>query len=558
MSAARFAGGDIVTQCQHSLTERSQALRHRLRLGFALALAFGGVGASALELGTARLVSSPGSALEIEVALLEVAAGELDTLKPQLPANSRSPSLASASIELGQSASGAPVLRIRNATPVTTDDVRFVVVADWGRGRRFREYLVSLSAPATPAAPAPATSASTTVSTNASANSSTSPSSTPVVSSSPASQQAARLVRRNETLMSISREWSATTGVTLPQAMLGIFRANPSAFGPGGMSEMIVGSVLTLPDAAALNAISPAAASSEVSRTLGIWRTGGAAAARLSPPAPGTQTLTTAPTKTTTPAKPAAATTAAPTAAPTSTPTPAPAPATTSAPETASALAAEAPVATPLAVEPAAPAEPETPEAKAARLEADLQAAAAEVEALKARLAAAEAPSGPDAVGQVGSMAEARRWAAEAWWSIPALLLISLVLLIAFLVRGRRRAEAAEPAPRQEMTFDLPPIKAAQDADPLMDTPLRAAPERIAPVAVPSISVASASSPIDEDLEGDPPPVDEAGSKINLARAFIEMGQHDAAILELQAALRLGDETQRAEAIRLLDSLPKS
>jgi len=26
----------------------------------------------------------------------------------------------------------------------------------------------------------------------------------------------------------------------------------------------------------------------------------------------------------------------------------------------------------------------------------------------------------------------------------------------------------------------------------------------------------------------------------------------------LQAALRIGDETQRAEAIRLLDSLPKS
>ena len=142
MSAARFAGGDIVTQCQHSLTERSQALRHRLRLGVALALAFGGVGASALELGTARLVSSPGSALEIEVALLEVAAGELDTLKPQLPANSRSPSLASASIELGQSASGAPVLRIRNATPVTTDEVRFVVVADWGRGRLDRKSVV--------------------------------------------------------------------------------------------------------------------------------------------------------------------------------------------------------------------------------------------------------------------------------------------------------------------------------------------------------------------------------------------------------------------------------
>lgn len=536
---------------------------HLRRLGFALVLALGAASASALELGTARLVSSPGSALEIEVALLEVAAGELDTLKPQLPANSRSPSLASASIELGQSSSGAPVLRIRNATPVASDDVRFVVVADWGRGRRFREYLVSLNAPATPAAPASSTSPSSTPATSMPATS-TPPTSAPVASSAPASQQAVRLVRRNETLMSISREWSATTGVTLPQAMVGIFRANPTAFGPGGMSEMIVGSILTLPDAAALNTISPAAASNEVSRTLGIWRTGGAASARLSAPAPGTQTLTTAPAKpvAATPAKTAPPTetraaptpvpTPVPTLAPTATPAPSPAPATSQAPS------AEPPVATPLAVEPAAPAEPETPEAKAARLEADLQAAAAEVEALKARLAAAEAPSGSDAVGQGGWMAEARRWAAEAWWSIPALLLISLVLLIAFLVRGRRRVEAAEPAPRQEMTFELPPIKASQDADPLMDAPLRAAPERIAPVAMPSISAATAAPPIDEDLEGDPPPVDEAGSKINLARAFIEMGQHDAAILELQAALRLGDETQRAEAIRLLDSLPKS
>ena len=557
-----------------------------LRLGFSLVLALGAASASALELGTARLVSSPGSALEIEVALLEVAAGELDTLKPQLPANSRSPSLASASIELGQSSSGAPVLRIRNATPVTTDDVRFVVVADWGRGRRFREYLVSLSAPATPAAPTAATTASPASSTSPSSMPATStpPTSAPAASSAPASQQAVRLVRRNETLMSISRGWSATTGVTLPQAMVGIFRANPTAFGPGGMSEMIVGSILTLPEATALNAISPAAASNEVSRTLGIWRTGGAASSRLSAPAPGTQTLTTAPAKpspapTTSTRAPAAtppvttlktAPAAAPataTAPPAKTtppaetpaaPTPAPAPAPSSAPATSQAPSAEPPVATPLALESAAPAEPETPEAKAARLEADLQAAAAEVEALKARLAAAEAPSGSDAVGQGGWMAEARRWAAEAWWSIPALLLISLVLLIAFLVRGRRRVEAAEPAPREEMTFDLPPIKAAQDADPLMDAPLRAAPERIAPVAVPSISAAPAAPPIDEDLEGDPPPVDEAGSKINLARAFIEMGQHDAAILELQAALRLGDETQRAEAIRLLDSLPKS
>jgi pilus assembly protein FimV len=536
-----------------------------------IALGLSGALAAALELGSARLVSAPGAALEIDVALLAIGPGELEALKPQLPASSRSAALSSASIELVPSSAGAPVLRIRNATPVTADDVQFVVVADWGRGRTFREYVVSLSAPAAPESAAALTSAATTPAESPPAAATTStPATMPATPT--ASQPVVRLVRRNETLMSISREWSATTGVTLPQAMVGIYRANPTAFGRAGMSEMIVGSILTMPDAATLNAISPTAASNEVSRTLGIWRTGGATSARLSAPAPGTQTLTTAPSRATTSAPAAAPAPVAPSpAAKTLTPPPAaaakPAITATPTPTTTPASApapAETPVATPLALEPVAPAVPETPEAKAARLEAelstraaDLEAAAAEVEALKARLAAAEAASGAGAPGQGGWMAEARRWAAEAWWSIPALGLISLVLLIAFLVRGRRSAAPQpDPEPRQEMTYDLPALKPAKEADPLLDTPLRAAPERVATAAMPSISTAPPI--LEEDLEGDPPPVDEAGSKINLARAFIEMGQHDAAILELQAALRLGDETQRAEAIRLLDSLPKS
>lgn len=435
---------DIVTQRQHSSTMRSWAALRRVRLSLALALVFGGAGASALE----------PDAPEVEPPT----AGPTETVAP--------------------AETTAPVGTVTPAEPDVTIDT---------------------SLP----------------------------------------QPTVRLVRRNETLMSISREWSATIGVTLPQAMIGIYRANPTAFGPLGMSEMVVGSILTLPDAAALNTISPAAASSEVSRSLRIRLTGEAAPTQLSAPAPGPPTLTTAP------AKPTEFT-------PDSTLTPS---------GSASGPTAESPVATLPALELAPSAEPATPEVKVARLEADLRAAAAEIGVLKARLAVAAGLSGPPpavGIGQSGWVAEARRLAAEAWWSTPALLLISLGLLIAFLVSRQSRVEAVELAPRKEMSYDLPPINAAQDADPLMDAPLRTAPDCIAPVAVPSIPVVPAASPINEDREGDPPPVDEAGNKINLARAFIEMRQHDAAILELQAALRLGDETQRVEAIRLLDSLLKS
>jgi FimV-like protein len=120
------------------------------------------------------------------------------------------------------------------------------------------------------------------------------------------------------------------------------------------------------------------------------------------------------------------------------------------------------------------------------------------------------------------------------------------------------------------MTFDLPPIKPAatmsepvvspspvMSTDPLLandvmpDALMRAPANRAAPVVEPP-----SLDPL--DLEGDPPPLNEAGSMIDLARAYIEMGDYRSALLELQAALKIGDEAQRAEALRLLDSLPKS
>jgi pilus assembly protein FimV len=58
-----------------------------------------------------------------------------------------------------------------------------------------------------------------------------------------------------------------------------------------------------------------------------------------------------------------------------------------------------------------------------------------------------------------------------------------------------------------------------------------------------------------DDLEGDPPLPDEAGNKLDLARAFIEMGDPAAARVELEQVLANGDEAQREDAQRLLDSL---
>ena len=107
------------------LSQRSRVMRAVIA-----ALCFGPAIAGALELGSARVNSTAGSALDIEIPLLEVAAGELDALKPALPANSRSAALSSASIEVGQGADGAPALRIRSVQPVSGTAEWLVCMAD--------------------------------------------------------------------------------------------------------------------------------------------------------------------------------------------------------------------------------------------------------------------------------------------------------------------------------------------------------------------------------------------------------------------------------------------
>jgi FimV-like protein len=500
-------------------------------LGTALALVAGPL--CALELGGARLISAAGAPLDIEIALQDVQDGELDDLKPLLPPNSRSAELAEATVELARGGDGAPVLRVRTIAPVSAKELRFVVVADWGRGRKFREYLLAfaVSAPPAVAAAAPTIAPAAPDATPSAAAAAPAATTTPVAPLGEA--PSTRTVRAGDTLMSVSREWAASTGATLAQTMLGIYRDNPRAFGPRGMSELLVGSVLTLPPAERLQSTAAGAASNEVGRTLGIWRTAGSPAA--------------APTS----AVPAPVVPAPVVPAPV---VPAP--------------AAPAPVVpAPVAPAPVVPAPEETAEAKAARLEQTLQAQAAELEALKKRLATtAPEPAGDE----------------RAWWVAALLGLLSAALLVAvgvLLMRVRRAASkgdtdasATETEAAREMTLELPSVKPSRSTpenlpDVLMGEPARS--PRVAAVAstvaAPAASAAAVATPspvaspnVADDLEGDPPPIDEANSKIDLARAFIEMGHHDAAILELQAALRLGDETQRAEAIRLLDSLPKS
>jgi pilus assembly protein FimV len=639
--------------------------------------------ASALELGPSRLLSAAGEPLNVEIPVLQAEPEQLERLRPQLPARSRSANLAGATITLEREGPGSPLLRVRSVGPIDAKAVTFLVIADWGRGRTLRTYTVLPESPV---------QSPSTLSTSAGGAGSAAATpevirSTPIEEGSPVprarveaetvipagnaaptptagtdTNAVTRAVRRNETLMSISREWSARTGATLAQTMLGIYRANPEAFG-NGMGDMKVGSTLKLPDAATLRAVSNAEANREVGRQLGIW---GQSAPSVSAPAASEPAKPTVPKPATSPSVPAAKPAPAP-VAPAAKPAPAPAakpaPALTLAPAKPAAPAAPAiaPAVAPVVVPPVAVAKDpafKSLEARVAQAErelAALQARLGQVEKVKVAPPPVVAPTPAPAVGGASPPSPVSTTPAVAapatpppapltfneptpsakpaegaapvtppadppvagpkvpalpaappftpapslqqraldlanqyWWALAGVggaLVLGIAALV--IVRRRRAAAAAASAePAQEMTFDLPPIKPSRaEPEDLEDVLMRPGTGGAAGTAAASPNGAAAGAaaaamgaatmaaaepsfatpetrvtppPLPDDLEGDPPPIDEAGSMIDLARAYIEMGNFDSAMMELQTALRTGDEAQRAEALRLLDSLPKS
>ena len=61
---------------------------------------------------------------------------------------------------------------------------------------------------------------------------------------------------------------------------------------------------------------------------------------------------------------------------------------------------------------------------------------------------------------------------------------------------------------------------------------------------------------IDFDLGGEPPTMSEVGTKLDLARAYMDMGDPEGARSILDEVLQEGNTVQRQEAERLIASLP--
>lgn len=486
-----------------------------LRVLAALALAGIATQVQALGLGEARVISGLNAPLVAEIEVIDATPEELAALRAEIPGRDiftrygldRPGFLTTASVTLLNPADGRPVLVLRTEQPVAEPIVTVLVAANWGRGRVLRGFKLMVDRPSATAEPlepievlapaivsersgtlerapqvaeqaVPPLVATTTPAPAAPERTESAVEPSRTATRPIAGRGDAVTVRRGDSLYNIAERLSRRSAASTSQLMVGLYRANPEAFG-ASMNDLRSGAVLRVPDLAELSALSPSMVAAEVDRAVSVWRNRGGAATRAADP--GGRLRLVAPTEV--------------------------------AVGTGKAAAAD-----------------ETPEQRLARVEQELLEKERLLQVTNAQLAALQAKSAAaPTTAQSGLVGALRALFGKAWWSW-ALLLLAVFALVAVLMAVRRRAATAEA---ELQAWSSAPRREFQETatDPL-----------IAPV-----------EPQSED-EGDPPTIEEAGSKIDLARAFIEMGDHAAARAELEDVLRIGDALQRRDAQRLLDS----
>lgn len=297
----------------------SARLRACLNAAFGIALCLLALPALALGLGQIEVKSKPGQPLLAEIPIITSDPTELQGLTARLapPETFRRIGLdppqgivSGLSFEPALNAAGRPVIRVTSAAPVEQPVLTFLLEVDWGQGRLVREYVAQVQTPdSLPAqvvapvqAPAPAPDglierpvapvspeATTPDSAEATAAVETAdeatppgasaapqtPAPAPTIASQPEPEPAATedyAVQRGDTLSQIARGLSGMDGYSLNQTMLALLQANPDAFIGENINRLRAGAVLRMPAQEALSRYSTAQAAGIVREQVANWR----------------------------------------------------------------------------------------------------------------------------------------------------------------------------------------------------------------------------------------------------------------------------------------------
>jgi len=259
-------------------------MNRSLKLSMLLALALGGTQAMALELGQIQVKSALGQPLLAEIPLTPDSPAELRNLTARLasPEDFARAGLAGVRPEVPlqfsiANAGAQKVIRITSTVAVNDPYLDLLVEVNSAAGRSLREFPILLDPPGTApmgsgtsaphsSAPQPAASPAPVRSTPA-----------PAAAAAPAHRATAGgqygPVDRGQTLSGIARQ-VAPAGVDANQMMLALKQANPDAFYQDNINALKSGAVLRVPTSQEAQALSAAAAITEIRRQNSDWRAG--------------------------------------------------------------------------------------------------------------------------------------------------------------------------------------------------------------------------------------------------------------------------------------------
>jgi pilus assembly protein FimV len=195
---------------------------------------------------------------------------------------------------------GQPVIRVTSRVPVQQAGLTFLLEVDWGQGRLVREYSALVDAPRTVAAPvappvtapvaapagviqrptapaaapvpAPTPAPVPAPVANTPAPAPAAPPSAAVPSAAPAEAAEYGPVQRGQTLAQIASGLPGTGGYSLDQTMLALLRANPDAFIGEDIHRLRAGSVLRIPGSDELARYDASQAAAIVREQTAAWR----------------------------------------------------------------------------------------------------------------------------------------------------------------------------------------------------------------------------------------------------------------------------------------------
>lgn len=283
-------------------------------------MAFMPISLFAAGLGKLNVMSGLGEPLKADIELISVTPAELSSITATIASEEaytnqgieKPASHHTIKVEVGNSPSGAPILKLKSDQPITEPFLDMLIQVDWSSGRLLREYTVLLDPPGYTGETEPAIKDTFTASVpevnkksagigasnvaNAGANEfhGATVKSTPavrskkkakretttesaakvesVVASEPQSDLGGqeRYTQRGDTLHKIASEMKPE-GISLEQMLVGLYQANPDAFQGENMNRLKVGQIIRQPSEETLNAISSKDAAREIKVQTANW-----------------------------------------------------------------------------------------------------------------------------------------------------------------------------------------------------------------------------------------------------------------------------------------------